>query len=83
MGQDVFAQGNHKLDISSIEALANDVSKRFRANVGYGYYDQYWWDINGIEIEPSYEHIEFGYIPFANAKEPEIEAAKKGVATND
>jgi hypothetical protein len=69
MGQAVFALGNHSLDINSIETLAKDISVNFQANVNYGYYHQYYWDIDGNEIEPSYKHIQFGYISYPDAKE--------------
>lgn len=65
MGHDVSTIGNHKLNISNIEALAEDLSKRFKSNVEYGYYHQYWFDINGNEIEPSYENVVLGKISFA------------------
>lgn len=69
MGHDVSTLGNHKLDISNIEALAKDLSKRFKSNVHYGYYHQYWFDIDGNEIEPSYENVVFGKIPYADSKQ--------------
>ena len=47
MGHDVSTIGNHKLNISNIEALAKDLSKRFKSNVDYGYYHQYQTSIDG------------------------------------
>lgn len=67
MGHDVSTIGNHKLNISNIEALAKDLSKRFRANVDYGYYHQFWIDIDGNEFEPSYENVIFGKISYPNS----------------
>ncbi len=62
MGHDVRAIGNHKLDISNLKALAKDLSKRLSAHVEYGYNQYFWLDIDGNEIEPSYDNIIFGRI---------------------
>lgn len=67
MGHNVSMLGNHNLDITSIEALAKDLSKRFKAKVNYGYYSQYWFDIDGNELEPSYENVIFGYVKHFNS----------------
>lgn len=69
MGHDVSTIGNHKLDISSIESLAKDLSKRLKANIDYGYYHQFWIDIDGNEFEPSYENIILGRIQHPDAKQ--------------
>lgn len=69
MGHDVDTIGNHKLDVSSMEALALDISRRFKANVEYGYYDQHWVDLEGNEVEPSYENIIFEKILYPGSEE--------------
>lgn len=38
MGRDVTALSRHNLDVSSIEALAKDISNRIQYNVEYGYW---------------------------------------------
>ncbi len=68
MGHDISTIGNHKLNISSIEALALDISKRFKSNVEYGYYDQHWVDLKGNEVEPSYENIVFEKILYPGSE---------------
>lgn len=67
MGHDVSTIGIHKLDISSIESLANDLSKRFKAHVEYGYYHQFPFDTDGNEKEPTYENVILGKIVHHNA----------------
>ena len=69
MGHDVSTIGNHNLDITNIETLAQDLSKRFKANIEYGYDNQYWVDIDGNEIEPTYENVVFGIIPYPDSKQ--------------
>lgn len=69
MGHDVSTIGNHKLDISSIEALAKDISKRLKVNVAYGYYQYFWLDIDGNEIEPSYDNIILGRVVYPGSNQ--------------
>lgn len=38
MGRDIVALSRHNLDVSSIEALAKDISNRIQYNVEYGYW---------------------------------------------
>lgn len=67
MGHDVSTIGNHKLDTSSIENLAKDLSVRFEANVEYGIYDDVWFDWDGFEREASHEFTFFGTIIYPGA----------------
>jgi hypothetical protein len=69
MGHDVSTIGIHKLNVTSIEALASDLSKRFKANVEYGYNDQFSFDNDGIEIESSYDNIVIGMIKHPEANQ--------------
>ena len=62
MGHDVSPIGNHQLDLSSTEALARDISKRFRANVKYGHQDVICCDPDGNEVESTFELIIQGTI---------------------
>lgn len=62
MGHDVSPVGNHQLDMSSTEALARDISERFRANVKYGYQDWLGCDSDGIAMESTFEVIVHGVI---------------------
>jgi hypothetical protein len=50
MGHDVSTTGNHKLDVSNIESLAKNLSKRFKAIIEYGYYHQYWFDVDEKKV---------------------------------
>ncbi len=68
MGHDVSTIGNHNLDIRNVKSLALDLSKRFKVNVEYGYYHQFWIDIDGNEFEPSYKNVILGNIPNPNSK---------------
>ena len=47
MGCDIVATANHRLDTTSIERLAADVSARMQAVVMYGYDDA---DFNFVEL---------------------------------
>lgn len=67
MGHDVSPVGNHQLDMSSTEALASDISERFRANVKYGYQDVICCDPEGNKIESTFEVIIQGTIKHSNA----------------
>ena len=68
MGHDVHIIGNHNLDISSMEALAKDISKRFQANVEFGYYENMFdFDINGNTGRESDVDDVLGKINFPNA----------------
>lgn len=68
MGHDIHIIGNHNLDISCMEALAKDISKRFKANVEFGYYDNMFdFDINGNTGRMSIEDNVLGKIDFPNA----------------
>lgn len=62
MGHDVSPIGNHQLDMRSTEALARDISKRFRANVKYGHQDVICCDPDGNEVESTFELIIQGTI---------------------
>ena len=68
MGHDIHPIGNHQLKTTSPEALAKDLSIRFKANVEYGYYDTFDFDLNGNEREPSYDYIVHGKINHPEAK---------------
>lgn len=68
MGHDLFTIGHHNLDVSSLEALAQEISIRFNANVEYGIYDTFCFDWDGFPREPSYEHWIFGKIESPNAE---------------
>lgn len=68
MGHDLHIIGNHNLDISSMEALAKDISKRFQANVEFGYYkNMFDFDINGNTGRESDVDDVLGKINFPNA----------------
>lgn len=62
MGHDVHIIGNHNLDLSSMEALAKDISKRFKANVEYGYFSFCDFDIDGNSCSNSTENMHLGFI---------------------
>lgn len=67
MGHDVRNIGNHSLDTSTIEALAKDLSTRFKINVEYGYYDDHWSDLEGNDREPTFDYIVYGKIIYPDA----------------
>lgn len=67
MGHDVYNVRRHNLNTSSIEGLAEDLSKRLKANVEYGYYDTFFFDWDGFYREASYNLLKFGVIKFPGA----------------
>lgn len=67
MGHDVYNVRRHNLNTSSIEGLAEDLSKRLKANVEYGYYDTFFFDWDGFYREASYNFLKFGVIKFPGA----------------
>lgn len=65
MGHDVNILGKHRLNTESVEALANDLSIKLRANIVYGYFDEFQWEIydNSKELRittGSYDWIVLG-----------------------
>lgn len=68
MGHDVNNIGRHNLNTSSLEALAKDLSIRFKSNIEYGIYDTFWFDWDGFPREPSYNYWIFGKIEHPNAE---------------
>lgn len=62
MGHDVHTIGRHKLNTSSLKALAKDISKHLCVNVEYGVYDTFCFDWDGFFREPSYKYWVFGTI---------------------
>ena len=68
MGHDVHIIGNHNLDTSSMEALAKDISNRFKVNVEFGYYENMFdFDINGNTGRMCVDDNVLGKINFPNA----------------
>lgn len=68
MGHDVVNIGKHSLDVSDAEVLAKDLSKRFKANVEYGYCKV----TSTNEIDPedrdyTFEDIVWGKITYPRA----------------
>jgi hypothetical protein len=68
MGHDVHNVAKHQLDISSLEALAKDLSNRLEVNVEYGVFDSFHFDWDGFHRNPTYNLWKFGTINFPNAQ---------------
>ena len=68
MGRDVHSVGRHNLDTSSLEALAKDLSNRFKANVVFGVDDSFNFDWDGFPRNPSYQYWEFGRVEYPDAE---------------
>lgn len=68
MGHDVHNIGRHKLDTSSLVALAKDLALRFKAHIEYGVYDTFWFDWDGFPREASYAYWVFGKIEYPGAQ---------------
>lgn len=68
MGHDVHNIGSHNLNTSSLEALAKDLSNRFKANIEYGVYDTFPFDWDGFHREASFDYWVFGKIEYPNAE---------------
>jgi hypothetical protein len=62
MGHDINVFGNHKLDISSLEAFAQDIAKRTGYSVNYGYYDFLGLSEKGQTIKPTMDRRPLGEI---------------------
>ncbi|CAM2973127.1 hypothetical protein [Flavobacterium frigoris] len=55
MGCDISTLSNHNLNLSSIEALANDLANRFGYTIEFGYYShQVYTDLLGHDIEEDF-----------------------------
>ncbi len=68
MGSDVHSIGRHNLDTSSLEALAKDISNRFRANVVYGVDDIFEFDWDGFPRASCFQYWVFGRVEYPNAE---------------
>ena len=68
MGRDVHSVGRHNLDTSSLEALAKDLSNRFKANVVYGADDFFFFDWDGFLRGATGEDWVFGRIDYPDAE---------------
>ncbi len=67
MGQYTAVVSNHNLNISCLKSLAEDLSKRLKANIVYGYNKTYFIENNTINYE--FETSFIGSINYENAKE--------------
>lgn len=64
MGHDVRNIFHHNLNTSSLEALAKDLSVRFKANILFGVYDTFFFDWDGFYREASFDLWIFGKIEY-------------------
>ncbi|MFP4023994.1 MAG: hypothetical protein ACLFVR_05660 [Thiohalospira sp.] len=68
MGHDIVGIGKHNLNTNSLEALALDLSKRFKVNVEYGYQDKDKFNFKTGEDISTYQIIKLGRINYPKAK---------------
>lgn len=66
MGKTTSVLANHDLDVSSLENLAADLSRRLHATIVYGYNKTYFLT-ERKEVESDYEFIEMGIIEIQDA----------------